>query len=223
MSAYMGNDWKNPYIDRVESLPERIVPAESNAVTEEQIRVLRSIAASRDRTFLELGSGSGAHLIERAARESTATFIGFELRYKRAFRTAEKAQQRGIENLIVARTTATLVPEIFLANSLAGVYINFPDPWEKKKWRKHRLLNRDFVAKLQQLLLPGGFLAYKTDHQEYFDETLEMLESSLLFSIAEQSRDLHQSAYAADNVLTEFENLFISKGLPTYYLKAVRR
>ena len=53
---------------------------------------------------------------------------------------------------------------------------------------------------LLQLLIPGGFLSHKTDHADYFTETLKLLESLPFFSITEQSFDLHQSPYAAENI-----------------------
>ena len=202
--------------------PVSIVAGESQSISKENAERLRLQTDAFDKVFLEFGSGSGAHLIEQAARNPASAFVGFELRYKRAFRTAEKAAERGLPNLFVARTTALVVTDIYPAESVAGVYVNFPDPWDKKKWKKHRLLNPDFLQVIHSLLSQDGFLSYKTDHEEYYDATSSLMQSSELFSIDQESRDLHQSAFSGENILTEFENLFISKGLPTYYLRAVK-
>jgi tRNA (guanine-N7-)-methyltransferase len=216
-------NWKNPYIDKLETLPDLIIAGESTALTDEQISTLRHAVTTCERTYLELGSGSGAHLIGRARQDTSALYIGFELRYKRAFRTAEKAAQQTLQNILVARTTATLVPDIFTPGSIAGIYVNFPDPWAKKKWKKHRLLNEAFIQRLHPLLKESGFLSYKTDHQEYFEESASLFKNSKIFEVSEFTTDLHRSEFSPDNVMTEFENLFVSKGLPTYYIKAVRK
>lgn len=218
----MSTNWENPYIAKLQQLPSIIIAGDSNSLSPENINTIRSYTESYENIFLEFGSGSGRHLIEHAKRNCTAAYVGFELRYKRAFRTAEKAQKQSLINLFVMRTSAFLAPEIFPPASIAGIYVNFPDPWDKKKWHKHRLLNSSFLLKIHALLKIGGFLSYKSDHEEYFHATRALIEHSGLFTITECTTDLHNSEFAATNILTEFENLFISKGLPTFQLKASR-
>lgn len=166
--------------------------------------------------FCELGSGSGMHLIERAALKARAQFFGFELRYKRSVRTLEKAVERKIENLFVLRVDAGAVGQVFAPGSLQGVYVNFPDPWDKHKKTKKRMLSAQQLAVLRELLVPGGFVAFKTDHEQYYEWVLAEAGASGVFDIAWRSRDLHSSEYREQNVETEFEKLFLSQGLPIY-------
>lgn len=218
----MSTNWENPYIAKLKQLPAIIIAGDSNSLSPEHSTAICAYTEPYENVFLEFGSGSGRHLIEHAKSNCGAAFVGFELRYKRAFRTAEKAQAQSLSNLFVVRTSALLAPDIFPPASIAGIYVNFPDPWEKKKWQKHRLLNSNFLPKIHALLKNEGFLSYKTDHEEYFQATKRLIEQSGLFTIIECSSDLHNSDFAAENILTEFENLFISKGLPAFYLKARR-
>ena len=82
-------NWENPYIAKLSEL-ETIVAAQSNSISSEDCERLRSLVAPYTKVYLEFGSGSGAHLIERAASDPDSAYVGFELRFKRAFRTAEK-------------------------------------------------------------------------------------------------------------------------------------
>lgn len=215
-------NWKNQYIDLVESKTDRIVSLTSPLPRPEQREQVHAWLRGYERVICEIGSGSGGHLIERAAQDPKAAYIGFELRFKRAFRTVEKAERRGVANLFLIRADAVSLPNFFDAGSLAGVYVNFPDPWAKAKWKKNRILNPGFLAEIGELLGHGGFLSYKTDHREYFEETLATLQKMPIFTLAKVTRDLHHSEFLEGNIPTEFENLFLSQGLPIHSLHAIK-
>lgn len=170
----------------------------------------RSILEKRTgfaKCFVELGSGSGMHLLQLAAQNPDTLCVGIEIRFKRAFRTGEKAEEMGLSNVLVLRSDAKQIDEIFAQGSVDGFYINYPDPWEKRKWRKNRLVNRDFVTKLHSLLKPGGILRFKTDHHEYFSSSLPLFVESE-WTRTKFSRDIFASEYTAENIPTEFEMLF---------------
>lgn len=171
--------------------------------------------------FLEIGSGSGIHLVCRAGKDPSSLYIGFELRFKRTFKAAEKAEQNKLKNLLIIRANASLITEVFSQNSIDGIYINFPDPWAKKKrWNKNRLINTTFISSIHPILKPNGFISYKTDHKEYFDSTLKLFEDSELFQVSKVTNNLHLSTYGDENIFTEFEMLFKSKGLAISFLEA---
>ncbi len=211
--------WTNKYIDLAGTLPEILVNCEAKKPSDSETKRVVKMIGQFDRIYVELGSGSGGHLIERASQDRSALFIGFELRYKRAFRTAEKAQKIGLTNLLIVRTDAGNLENFFHPTSLDGIFMNFPDPWEREKWKKHRMINDASLQVFCTLLKPEGTFRYKTDHVGYFDDTLNMVKKSGEFSISRLSRDLHLSEHTYDNVTTEFERLFISKGFPTYFVE----
>ena len=214
-------NWTNPYIDRIESLPELVLPCYEGSPSEEERKLLSSKISIHSESYCEFGSGSGRHLIERAAEKPDSLFIGFELRYKRAFRTAEKAKSRNLENLLVLRCNAHLVFDILAADSLNGVYVNFPDPWDRRRWEKHRMLSDSFLAKLPEVMKNGAFLSYKTDHERRFLETVEMLRNMAGWKLDKVSEDLHSEGLKNDYVKTEFESLFTSKGMRIFHLIAL--
>lgn len=212
--------WVNPYIDLVGTKPLYLIPCKELKCTQGDIAALQSRCTSYAYIYCELGSGSGGHLIELALRNPATLCVGFELNYKRAFRTAEKAERFSLENLLVMRTDARCAPQCFAKESLEAVFVNFPDPWDKRRWYKHRLLTADFLAALWQLLRPGGSFSYKTDHAQYFSETVSLLVESRNFEIAALSADLLHSPLICHNISTEFEGLFAAKGAPVQYILA---
>ena len=197
----------NPYRLRVSAFPGRLFP---DTQPEQEIGAVRAIAANASTVYAELGSGSGLHLLEVAKRNPQSAVFGFEMRFKRAVRTLEKAEAQRIENAYVLRTKGEKLGEFFPKQSLAGVFVNYPDPWPKSRWHKHRILSAQLLDSLTSLLVPGGFLSVKTDHHEYFETFLATLSEHSAYRIVAVTRDLQNSEYFANNVPTEFENLFIS-------------
>ena len=210
----------NPYRPLLTNYPGRLFPLED---WEKERSAISAVAAGYQQICCELGSGSGGYLLECARQNPQTAYFGFELRYKRAVRTLQKAQNKDIENAFVIRTRAESISEFFGAASLDAIVVNFPDPWAKKRWKKHRMLNVDFLLELAHLLKPGGVLLHKTDHKEYFESFVEMLEALDCFELSELNRDLYQSDYLAGNIQTEFEKLFVHKGMPIYYAKLTKR
>ena len=215
--------WTNPYIDRVESLPGLLAACYGGAPSDEERGAFAHKLGRFSRRFAELGCGSGMHLVERASRDRDSLYVGFELRYKRAFKTAMKAQRAGLDNVFIFRCDARQLDTFFPEGSLCGTYVNFPDPWDKKRWEENRIIGERLLSQLETRLTPQGFLAYKTDHAERFQEVLEMLRANQAFELTEVTEDLWSTAWLEGNVGTEFEALFRSQQLPICYLKALRK
>lgn len=183
--------------------------------------LIRSICDCSNEIYCEIGSGSGEHLLELGRRNPKAAFFGFELRFKRAVRTIEKAKRDSVENVYVLRMDARKLDEIFSNIKLSAVYVNFPDPWPKTKQRRHRILNTAFMHTCLDRLKTGGFLSVKTDHEEYFKSFLDLAKSFHNFSILEETFDIYGSEFIANNISTEFEKLFVHQEKPIYYAKLV--
>jgi tRNA (guanine-N7-)-methyltransferase len=212
-------NWKNQYIDLAKTRPQFLLACEAGVMSDGEREQLGRRVAEFERRYCELGSGSGGHLVDLASRNQSTLCLGFEVRFKRAVRTAEKAEQLALKNLLVVRGDASQLGAVFSPESLDGVFVNFPDPWEKKKWKKHRLLKEEFLANIHRLLKPSGFLSFKTDHTEYFDSTHEIIRNQGLFNISRVTRDLHASEWQTGNIMSEFERLFCSQNLPVLYLE----
>jgi len=219
MRCPMLKKWKNPYIDLLETKPDYILPC-GKEQDQSLLNQFRDRCGAFNRIACEPCSGSGAHLIGKATLDPSCFHVGFELRFKRAYRTAEKAEQQGLDNLFVVRDNARNILKYFSPESVNKFYVNFPDPWEKKHWKKHRLLNADYFETIGKLLTRSGTFSYKTDHQECFEEVVGILETLKNFNLIKLTRDLYKSDFLSNNVPTEFESLFLSKNLPIYFLEA---
>jgi len=153
------------------------------------------------------------HLLKLAELHPETLCIGLEIRFKRAFKTAEKAERLGLSNVLVLRTDARCLTDLFKDGEVDAFFVNYPDPWDKRRWRKNRLLNETMLATMHRLLKPEGFLRYKTDHHEYFDSTLAILPSAQ-WTPQRSTKDLLNSEWVEDNIATEFEYLFRSQQKP---------
>ena len=208
------SDAHNPYRARVREFPGRLFTFEDD---ERDRAELSALIARSPQLFVELGSGSGRHLIDLAVRNGEASCIGIELRYKRAVRTIEKAEQQGIDRVYVLRTDGKQLATLFPRASIDQLHVNFPDPWEKRKRWKHRLLSTWLLEASRDLLKPEGVLSVKTDHLDYFLAFRADVDAAPWMEVVWESRDLHADDPREGVVKTEFESLFCSQGLPIYH------
>ena len=207
----------NPYIARVYDYPELLLPHP----TPENFRELwprinkDSLGDTlSSRIHIEIGCGSSRYLIRWAIENPQDFFIGLELRYKRLVLAAKKIQRQNIPNIILLRERGEFIDEYLPYKSINCLHINFPDPWPKKAKRKHRILSTEFLTKMSLYFCSGGELRFKTDHLEYFKSVTQILNQLEPYSIDQFTEDLHKSTYNKENILTEFEMLFKSKGNP---------
>ncbi len=168
---------------------------------------------------VQLGCGSGNFLIEMAARHPSMGFAGFELRYKRLVKAARKIERGGLKNAWLVRDRAERFPLYFEPESLARVYLNFPDPWPKPSQWKHRLVNPDFFSSLGRYLRPGGRFCFKTDHSGYLLHVLCIVSHAPGWRIRAFHNDIQRSRLANLSVRSEFENLVRAIGKPVFYLE----
>ena len=160
---------------------------------------------------VDIGCGSGKFILQEALNNPNFNYIGIETRYKRLVKSAKKFEINFLYNVRLLQRRIGLLSEFFVVNSLKKIFINFPDPWKKKKQQKHRLLNLNFFEDIHKLLQKNGFCSLKTDHAEYFKSVKSSLKNNSLFKILEYSEDLQKSTYEKNNQTSEFEMLFRKK------------
>jgi len=214
----------NPYIARVYDYPELLLPhPRPENFQELWLRKNKNNLgdALLGKFHIEIGCGSSRYLIKWALENSQDFFIGLELRYKRLVLAAKKIQKQKIQNILLLRERGEFLDEYLIHKSIGCLHINFPDPWSKKAKLKHRILSTEFLTKMHPYFCLGGELRFKTDHLEYFKTVTKILEQLEFYDIDQHTEDLHQSSYDNENILTEFELLFKSKGNPPIgYLRA---
>lgn len=164
--------------------------------------------------WLEVGCGKGGFACGMAKKYPDANIYAMERITDVVMLAAERAEREKDErpdNLRFILDGADGLREYFAPASLDRVYLNFSDPWPKKGYAKRRLTYRGFLRVYFSLLKEGGELRFKTDNVGLFDFTLEEL-AAVGLTPHFVTRDLHQEAVAADNVMTEYEKNFSEKG-----------
>ncbi len=128
---------------------------------------------------LEIGFGNGESLVQMAAADPECNYLGIEVHRPGVGHLLIKAGELELSNLRVMRHDAIeVLDHCIKAQSLAGLFLFFPDPWHKKRHNKRRILNPAFIERLAKVIQPGGFFHAATDWQEYAEQMMEVLSSA---------------------------------------------
>lgn len=167
--------------------------------------------------WLEIGCGKGGFACGMAALHPDANLYAMERVADVMVIAVEQARARSEErtsdNLRFMVGDAQELTEWFADGSLDAIYLNFSDPWHKKRHAKRRLTYRTLLTLYRRLLKDGGRLYFKTDNRPLFDFTLEEL-AEVNMTPDYVTYDLHASPYNEGNVVTEYEANFTAKGFP---------
>ncbi|NGX60856.1 MAG: tRNA (guanine-N(7)-)-methyltransferase [Chlamydiae bacterium] len=166
---------------------------------------------------LEFCSGNGDWIIEKAKSHPERNWVAIEIRFDRVRKIYAKRQILGLKNLLIVCGEGKTFSQWYLKDQLVSEsYINFPDPWPKKRHAKHRLLSPSFVAELERILKEGGKAHFVSDDLRYMEESVALFENSFLFT----PRFPHPY-YSTDSfcygVCSWFETLWREKGREIRY------
>ena len=167
---------------------------------------------SDKKIFVELGTGKGDFISKFAELEPDINFIGLEVEATVVYAAARKIREKNLTNVRLMIFDINNIDELFNENEIDRFYINFCDPWPKKRHAKRRLTNIRFLEKYRRILKPEGFIQFKTDNRDLFDYSLEQFELANA-NVSEISYDLHSNE-PADNIETEYEKKFSALGVP---------
>lgn len=171
---------------------------------------------------IEIGMGKGKFIHTLAARNPHINYIGIEMYSSVLYRAIEKRQEADLPNLFFIRMDARNLGDVFDRSEIGRIYLNFSDPWPKERHAKRRLTSPLFLEIYDTVLDPNGTVCFKTDNRSLFDYSLETIEETSPWRVKDVTYDLHGSSFAAENVMTEYEEKFSSKGMPIHRLVAYR-
>lgn len=164
--------------------------------------------------LLEIGCGKGDFASGLSKAMPDCGIIALERVPDVAMFALEKAKSslgERPDNLRFIIGNAEFLPDWFAPNTFSRIYINFCDPWPRKKEHKRRLTAPAFLARYENLLVAGGELHFKTDNEELFDWSVEQFKEYGL-EVIFYTRDLHASEKADENIVTEYEKRFSDMG-----------
>ncbi len=178
--------------------------------------------ASPKRLVIDVGFGRGEFLAELARREPESAFLGVEYSFKRVLKMRRRLARSELVNVRLVHEPAEAVLRDALADeSVASVWINFPDPWPKKRHHRRRLVQPAFVRRVAERLEIGGELNVATDHPDYAEAIAEVLAGEPLLENA-YAPDAFRSE-VDDRPETAYEREWRAEGRPLDYFRYRRR
>ena len=163
---------------------------------------------------LEVGMGKGDFIIEMAKRNPDINFIGMEKFDSVLVKATRKLEGIDLPNLRLLWFDAEKINTIF-EHEVDTLYLNFSDPWPKKKHAKRRLTSEVFLEKYDNIFKNGKNIIMKTDNRKLFEYSVKSL-TDYGYKIEDISLDLHKDV--VDIVETEYERKFVALGNPIYQI-----
>lgn len=169
---------------------------------------------------VEVGMGKGQFIIGMAKAHPECNFIGVEVQKSVAATALKLAlENEPLTNLQLIAGAGESIETYFEPSEVDQLYLNFSDPWPKKRHTKRRLTYKTFLSSYQTVLKDKGSVEFKTDNQGLFEYSLTSMNNfGMVFDGV--WLDLHNSDENEGNVQTEYEQKFSAKGQPIYKLAA---
>ena len=154
--------------------------------------------------YIEIGMGKGKFIIENALKYPNINFIGIE-KFDSILALALKKIPDNLNNLKVLRLDAINLDEIF-NREIDKIYLNFSDPWPKKRHEKRRLTSLVFLEKYDKIFKNNKIIEMKTDNKNLFCYSIKSF-NNYGYYIDFLTFDLHKEE-KIDNITTEYEEKF---------------
>ena len=170
--------------------------------------------------WVELGTGKGNFISQMAALHPEINFIGIEIQIGVIYYAGKKCADAELTNVQLLRFDVAQLEDIFAPAEVDRFFINFCDPWPKKRHAKRRLTYRAFLDRYARLLKDKGQIYFKSDNAGLFDFTLDEF-NTCQWPLSEVTYDLHHSGIL-NEAMTEYEAKFSAKGQPIFHCVATR-
>ena len=175
---------------------------------------------------LELGCGKGEYSVGMGEQYPNKNFIGVDIKGNRIWRGAKTSFENKMTNIYFVRTQIDHIASFFAEGEVDEIWITFPDPQPKDRLERKRLTSQMFIDRYARFLKPEGIIHLKTDHEGFFQYTLDeverckfkLLEST--FSLYnEMAENLDPKTQEILNIKTFYEKLFSAKGNSIHYCR----
>lgn len=177
----------------------------------------RSLKPDCTALWVEVGCGKGKFTAETAQANPDVLLIAVERCREAMVVAMEKARDMELKNVFFIDMDVAKMEEIFAPGEIDRLFINFPDPWPRKKNAKRRLTHRNFLARYSRVLTPGGQIHLKTDNPQLFQFSLEEFQA-LDFPVGAVTWNLHE--HGPVGIMTDYEEKFYRSGLPIHRCEA---
>lgn len=176
----------------------------------------RDIFGNDNPIHLEIGCGKGKFISESAKANPNINYVAMDLFEDVVVMAMEKSV--GIPNVKLFVGNAAELAKYFEYGEISRIYLNFSDPWKKKKQAKRRLTHKRFLDVYKSVLKNGDLICFKTDNRGLFEFSLNSFAEEN-YKLSNITFDLHNSDFEG-NIMTEYETKFSEQGMPIYRLEA---
>jgi tRNA (guanine-N7-)-methyltransferase len=128
----------------------------------------------KNNIFIEVGFGSGRHLLAQAKANPDTTVIGLEIHTPSIEKVLRQVHLEKLDNILVLNYDARLFLEIAKSNSIDKIFVHFPVPWDKKEHR--RIYSKEFINEAKRALKSNGTLELRTDSINYYEYVTKLFE-----------------------------------------------
>jgi tRNA (guanine-N7-)-methyltransferase len=168
---------------------------------------------------LEVGCGDGEFLCSLAQGDRETNFVGVEVKRKSLHEAVARAASACLGNVLFLRANFRLLYPLLVQGSLRAVYLHFPDPNTRPKFRERRIFTGRFLDEMHSATTPTGKISVVTDHEDIFMEMLELAESD------ERWEKTHAERYL-EGFETEsrsrYQRIWEGHGIPTLRFELVK-
>ncbi|MGI6359644.1 MAG: tRNA (guanosine(46)-N7)-methyltransferase TrmB [Acholeplasmatales bacterium] len=141
--------------------------------------------------YLELGAGKGDFIYKLAEANPNNYYVAVEKQSDIIYRILQKQEEHTLDNLSLLNMDVIEILDYFLPHTINTIYINFPDPWHKVRHHKRRLTYPSFLKMYKLLLIDCGKILIRTDHKDFFNDSLGYLESeSFKVTYSENAKEI---------------------------------
>ena len=169
---------------------------------------------------LEIGCGKGGFVIALAKATSNVNYLALEKMSNVILTPMEDVKKEGVENIRFLNIRAECLPCYIPEGSLDCIYLNFSTPLPKLGYATQRLTHRNFLNVYKKLLKKGGKIIQKTDDRDFFEFSMEEY-TACGFALQDVTYNLHENGNPEWNIVTEYEQKWVDRGLPIHRVVAV--
>ncbi|MCV2873865.1 tRNA (guanosine(46)-N7)-methyltransferase TrmB [Defluviimonas sp. WL0050] len=167
--------------------------------------------------WLEVGFGGGEHLVHMAARNPDVGIIGCEPFINGVAMLLGKIRDAGVTNLSVHPGDARDLMDVLPDASIAKAFLNYPDPWPKKRHHRRRFVTPEHLLPLARVMKPGAEFRVATDIPDYVRQTLEEVPQAGFDLVGQEAEPWE------DWLSTRYEQKALREGRTPHYLTFRRR
>ena len=194
--------WAEPYIKEHPEI----------ALSDEELNKL-------DGFCLEIGSGKGDFLVQMATKFPSLNFLGVERNVTCAGFSARKIVESKLTNVKFLWSDIANVTPKLKDESVSYIFLNFSDPWPKRRHLKRRLTSDLFLKEYKRILKKDGKLIFKTDNTELFNFSIETLENNNFNIISKTDTYMGEDDFDA---CTEYEAWFRNENTPIHRMVVMK-